>query len=59
MPLEVCLQVGNAAKYTIDRGTGRQISKDEAIRMVKEFQNMGCVHQTGRTIPLKNFKNAE
>ena len=25
--------------------------------MVKKFQDKGCVHQTGRTIPLKNFKS--
>ncbi len=45
-PLEACIQVGNAAKYTIDRGTGREISKDEAYKIIKECEEKGLVHVT-------------
>lgn len=45
-PLEVCLQVGNAAKYTIDRGTGRAITKAEALQILKDCEEKGLVHVT-------------
>lgn len=45
-PLEACIQVDNAAKYTIDRGTGREISKDEALSIIKECEEKGLVHVT-------------
>jgi ferredoxin/DNA-binding MarR family transcriptional regulator len=57
MPRESCMSIGPAAEHLIEQGISRRISKDEAIRKVKEFQDLGCVHQTGRTIPLKNFKS--
>jgi len=46
MPLEVCLQVNNAAKYTIDRGSGREISKEEALKILRECEEKGLVHVT-------------
>lgn len=45
-PLEVCLQVGNAAKYTIDRGSGREVSKEEALRILRDAEQEGLVHVT-------------
>jgi NAD-dependent dihydropyrimidine dehydrogenase PreA subunit len=45
-PLEVCLQVNNAARYTLDRGTGREISKVEALAILKECEDVGLVHVT-------------
>ncbi len=45
-PLEVCLQVDNAAKYTLDRGTGREISKDEALQILRDCEDKGLVHIT-------------
>ncbi len=45
-PLEACIQVGNAAKYTIDRGTGREVSKDEAYKIIKKCEEKGLVHVT-------------
>ena len=46
MPLEVCLQVGNAAKYTLDRGTGRAVSKEEALSILADCEEKGLVHVT-------------
>ena len=46
MPLEVCLQVGNAAKYTLDRGTGRAVSKEEALSILADCEKKGLVHVT-------------
>ncbi|MDZ7832340.1 MAG: 4Fe-4S binding protein [Desulfobacterales bacterium] len=45
-PLEVCIQVDNAAKYTLDRGTGREISKDEALQILRDCEDKGLVHVT-------------
>ncbi len=45
-PLEACIQVGNAAKYTLDRGTGREITKDEAYAIIKDAEEQGLVHVT-------------
>lgn len=46
MPLEVCIQVDNAAKYTIDRGSGREISKEEALQVLQMSEEKGLVHVT-------------
>ena len=43
-PLEVCMQVGRAAKYNIERGTGRALSKSEAIDILKMCEEEGLVH---------------
>jgi len=45
-PLEVCLQVNNAARYTLDRGTGKEISKDQALSILKVCEEAGLVHVT-------------
>lgn len=45
-PLEVCLQVGNAARYTLDRGTGREIGKQEALNILALCEQKGLVHVT-------------
>jgi Fe-S-cluster-containing hydrogenase component 2 len=43
-PLEVCMQVDRAAEYNIDRGTGRALTKTEAIEMLKMCREEGLVH---------------
>ncbi len=45
-PIEVCLQVGRAAEYTLERGTGREISKEEAKKILRECEERGLVHIT-------------
>jgi len=43
-PVEVCIQVDRAAEYSLERGTGRALSKDEAIDIVKTSEKEGLVH---------------
>lgn len=43
-PLEVCMQVDRAAEYNIERGTGRALSKSEAIEILKKCREEGLVH---------------
>ncbi len=45
-PVEVCLQVDNAARYTMDRGTGREITKQEALDILRMCEEKGLVHVT-------------
>jgi len=42
--LEVCIQVDKAADYTLERGSGRSLSKDEAIDMLRDCEEEGLVH---------------
>jgi len=42
--LEVCIQVNKAADYTLERGTGRELSKDQAIDILKTCEEEGLVH---------------
>jgi len=43
-PLEVCMQVDRAAEYNIERGTGRAITKQEAMDIIKKSEEEGLVH---------------
>ena len=45
-PLEVCLQINRGADYTIDRGSGREVSKEEALEIIRKAQEAGLVHVT-------------
>lgn len=43
-PIDVCIQVNRAADYAVERGTGRKISKEEAIQILKRCEEEGLVH---------------
>jgi len=43
-PLEVCMQVDRAAEYNLERGTGRALSKSEAVEILKMCEKEGLVH---------------
>lgn len=43
-PLETCLQFGRSAEYAIVRGSGRQISHDEALEIIELAEEEGQVH---------------
>ncbi|MBN1102188.1 MAG: 4Fe-4S binding protein [Deltaproteobacteria bacterium] len=45
-PLETCIQVNNAALYSITRGTGRRINVEEALAILREAEEKGLVHVT-------------
>ena len=48
-PLEVCIQVNKAANYALERGTGRELTKDETIEMLKMCEEEGLVHVVGNS----------
>ncbi|RPJ18166.1 MAG: 4Fe-4S ferredoxin [Desulfobacteraceae bacterium] len=45
-PVEVCLQINRGADYTIERGTGREVSKEEAFDIIDKTEEAGLVHVT-------------
>jgi len=47
--LEVCIQVNRAADYALERGTGRQLTKQQALDMLKQCQEEGLVHVVGNS----------
>ncbi|MFC1822264.1 ATP-binding protein [Thermodesulfobacteriota bacterium] len=44
--IEACLQVDRAADYAVARGTGRQLTKDEALDLMRRIEEEGLVHNT-------------
>lgn len=44
MPMEVCMIFGNGAKFFIDRGVARQLTKDEAKQVLRTAAEAGLVH---------------
>lgn len=57
LPEEACLGLSPAAEHVIDRGFGRRISKQRAIKLVRESAERGAIHQVGRLVPLKDFRS--
>ena len=45
-PLETCLQVDNSASYMLDRGIGREVSREEALDILRKCEEAGLVHMT-------------
>jgi NAD-dependent dihydropyrimidine dehydrogenase PreA subunit len=45
-PVEICLQIGKAGEYTIDRGSGREIGKEEALSLLRKAEEAGLIHTT-------------
>jgi len=45
-PLETCMPLNQGAKYYIERGLGKEISKEEAKELCKKFNKMGLIHTT-------------
>ena len=44
VPLRVCMQLDKAATYAIDRGTGIELTKQEAVDLIKMCEEKGLVH---------------
>lgn len=54
-PVEVCFQIDRAADYAIERGTGRKVDREEAIRVLKRCEEEGLVHVTSNSQELGHF----
>lgn len=56
-PIESCLSFGAAAEYYIENEMGREITADEAIRIVEEADESGLVHASANSKHLSNICN--
>jgi electron transport complex protein RnfB len=54
-PKEVCLSVGPGAKYADERGFGRLISAEEALRILEVSEEAGLVHCSSNTSKYIDF----
>jgi NAD-dependent dihydropyrimidine dehydrogenase PreA subunit len=45
-PLQRCIQVNNAASYALTRGTGREITVQEALDILRMAEEEGLIHLT-------------
>lgn len=42
--LEACLQINRGAEYNIARGTGRRLTREEALEIVRKSEEDGLIH---------------
>jgi len=56
-PLETCLSFGVAAEYYIENGMGREITAEEAIKIVEMADEAGLVHAGANARHLSNICN--
>ena len=54
-PLEVCIQVDKSADYAIERGTGRELTRDEAREIIEMCDEEGLVHVIMNSASKQNF----
>lgn len=54
-PQEVCLQVNRAADYTLARGTGRKVSAEEALDILRKCEEEGLIHVTMNRSSMDHF----
>ncbi|MFX1326027.1 MAG: 4Fe-4S binding protein, partial [Promethearchaeota archaeon] len=56
-PMETCLSFGAAAEYYIENGIGREITAEEAIKIIDEADEAGLVHAGANKVHLSNICN--
>jgi H+/Na+-translocating ferredoxin:NAD+ oxidoreductase subunit B len=56
-PIETCLSFGAAAEFYIENGMGREITADEAIKIVEDADKAGLVHAGVNVKHLSNICN--
>jgi len=54
-PSEVCLQLNKGAEYTIKRGSGREVSRDEAKKILRTAAEGGLVHSVGNSAEIGHY----
>jgi ferredoxin len=44
LPADVCLQVNRGAEYAITRGTGKELTREEALKVMDVAEETGLIH---------------
>lgn len=47
LPLWNCVQLNKAADYALERGTGKPLTKEEAMELMRDCEEEGLVHTVG------------
>ncbi len=53
-PQEVCIQLDRAANYALERGTGRELTKQEAMEILEMCEEQGLVHCVDNRFEVKH-----
>jgi Pyruvate/2-oxoacid:ferredoxin oxidoreductase delta subunit len=53
-PTDVCLQVNRGAEYAIARGTGKELTKDEALKVLAVAEESGLIHSVYNSSGIPN-----
>ncbi|MBI4286421.1 MAG: 4Fe-4S ferredoxin [Chloroflexi bacterium] len=43
-PLDVCLQLSRGAEYAINRGSGRELTREEVMEVLRQAEEAGLIH---------------
>jgi len=46
-PRETCITLNGAAKYVLERGVGRELTREEALSLFNQCEDAGLIHQVG------------
>ena len=49
VPIETCIVIGKSAQYNLDRGAGRELTVDEALKIIEDLDTHQVVHMTGNS----------
>ena len=53
-PVDVCLQINRGADYAITRGTGKELTKDEAMKIMDVAEEAGLIHSVYNSSAVTN-----
>jgi len=53
-PTDVCLQVNRGAEYAIARGTGKELTRDEALEVMDTAEKAGLIHSVFNSSEVAN-----
>jgi len=54
LPTDVCIQVNRAAEYAITRGTGKELTKAEAMKIMDVAEEAGLIHSVFNSSAVTN-----
>src|SRR5512136_2749317 len=53
-PTDVCLQINRGAEYAITRGSGKELTRDEAMKVMDAAEEAGLIHSVYNTSAVTN-----
>jgi H+/Na+-translocating ferredoxin:NAD+ oxidoreductase subunit B len=53
-PADVCLQINRGAEYAVTRGSGKELTRDEAMKIMDVAEEAGLIHSVYNTSAVTN-----